>query len=307
MNLLVKNPRLYELISRNARMERLVSGFQFVEGPVWSEPQQELFFSDIPASIVYGWHPVRGLREIRNPSGKSNGLTLDHEDRLICCEHATFRVTRVEQDGSLTTLGSHYENKELNSPNDVIVKSDGSVYFTDPATRNSYWGTDKPRQLEFEGVYRIGSNGDLTLLADDFVRPNGLAFSPNEKVLYVDDTRQMHIRAFDVREDGTLNNNRIFFVEEGSGKLEDGVPDGLKTDEYGNVYCTGPGGIWIISREGEHLGTIETPERVANFAWGGPDGRTLFVAACTSIYYVTMRVDSSIWRRTVDKRKSRQG
>lgn len=291
MSICARTPDMHRVVARNAEVEHVIGGFKFAEGPVWDRTKQELVFSDIPASIIYSWSPMHGLREVRNPSNKANGLTFDHEGRLVCCEHATFRLTRIEHDGSITTIASHYGECELNSPNDLVVKSDGSIYFTDPATRRPYWGTDKPRDLPFEGVFRIAAGDqDPSLLIDDFAHPNGLAFSPQERILYVDDTERMHIRAFDVREDGTLENGRVFFVEEGNGKLEDGVPDGLKTDELGNVYCTGPRGIWVINAGGEHLGIIETPERAANLNWGGADGRMLYIAASSSIYRVPLKV-----------------
>ncbi len=265
-------------------MEKVAGGFEFTEGPVWV-PDGYLLFSDIPASTIYRWTPGSVSAEVfRAPSGRSNGLTLDREGRLLACEHDR-RLSRTEGDGSVVTLAERYEGKRLNSPNDVVVRSDGSIYFTDPP-----YGLprqEEGRELDFNGVYRLAPDGALTLLDDGFDRPNGLAFSPDERVLYVNDSRRGHILAFDVRVDGTLSNGRVFAELREPG--EQGVPDGMKVDVRGNVFCTGPGGIWVLDAAGEPLGVIGVPEVPANLAWGDDDLKTLYITARTGLYRMRVR------------------
>jgi len=262
--------------------ERIATGFQFTEGPLW-HPDGYLLFSDIPADRIYKWSPDGELEVFRQPSGNSNGLTLDRLGRLIACEHGHRRVSRTEADGSVDPLATHYQGKRLNSPNDVVVTSDGSIYFTDPP----YGVQPEERELDFQGVYRIGAEGTLTLLADDFERPNGLAFSPSERILYVDDTPRRHVRAFDVLADGTLANGRAFAEMQSPAS---GGPDGMKLDVQGNLYVTGAGGTWLFDPDGHHLGTLVTPEQPANLAFGGADRRTLYITARTSVYRVRTRL-----------------
>jgi sugar lactone lactonase YvrE len=258
--------------------ERIATGFQFTEGPVW-HPEGYLLFSDIPANRIYRWSPDGTLESFRQPSGNSNGLTLDLEGRLIACEHGNRRVSRTEGDGTVVSLAAHYQGKRLNSPNDVVVKSDGSIYFTDPP----YGVQPEEQELDFHGVYRIAPDGSLMLLTDDFDRPNGLAFSADESILYIDDTTRCHVRAFDVLSDGTLANGRLFADMRST---EIGGPDGMKLDVGGNLYVTGPGGTWLFDPAGSHLGTFVTPEKPANLAFGDADRRTLYITARTSVYRV---------------------
>ncbi len=288
MSLDVRSPKLLDLIDADAELEQLGSGCEFTEGPVWHADGKFLLFSDIPANQMKKWTAEEGITNFRVPSGKSNGLTYDKQGRLVTCEHANRRVSRTEPDGTVVTIASHYEGKRLNSPNDVIVKSDGSIYFSDPPYGlTADYGVEGEQDLDFQGVYRLSSDGQtLTLLVDDFDRPNGLCFSPDESILYIDDTERLHVRAFDVQPDGTIANGRIFAEEEG----DDGVPDGMKIDTHGNVYLTGPGGIWIFDPSGEHLGVLQTPERAANLGWGGDDWSTLFITASTSIYSIQCKV-----------------
>ena len=288
MSLDVRSPKLLDLIDPDAELEQLGTGCEFTEGPVWNAEGKFLLFSDIPANQMKKWTPESGITNFRVPSGKSNGLTYDKQGRLIAAEHANRRVSRTEADGTVVTIASHYEGKRLNSPNDVVVKSDGSVYFSDPPYGlTADYGIEGEQDLDFQGVYRLSPDGQtLTLLVDDFDRPNGLCFSPDESILYIDDTERMHIRAFDVQPDGTIANGRIFAEEEG----DDGVPDGMKIDAHGNVYLTGPGGIWVFDTSGQHLGVLQTPERAANLAWGGDDWSTLFITASTSVYRIQCKV-----------------
>ena len=289
---IAKNPdRFHQLVAEDVEVERVADGFEFTEGPVWHPRGGYLLFSDIPGDAIFRWEEGAGVSEYRRPSHHSNGLTLDAEGRLLACHHGSHVVTREEPDGTVAVVASHYEGKELNSPNDVVVRSDGSIYFTDPPYGR---GTESEQQLPFQGVYRIPpGGGDLQLLVDDFARPNGLCFSPDGRVLYIDDTERMHIRAFDVAPDGSLANGRLFFQEEASEELGRGAPDGIKADERGNVYCTGPGGVWVIGPEGEHLGIIRVPENTANLNWGGPDWSTLYLTATHGLYRIPMQVRGS--------------
>jgi gluconolactonase len=263
--------------------ELVATGFKFTEGPVW-HPDGVLFFSDIPAHRIFKLM-LDGTSEIyREPSGGANGLTLDRQGRLIACEYHSRRVSRTETDGTITVLADNYRGKRLNSPNDVVVKSDGSIYFTDP-----FYGfpADQERELDFQGVYRIAPDGLISLLVDDFGVPNGLAFSPDEHILYIDDSRHQHVRAFDVLSDGSLANGRVLIDMKADAR---GAADGMKVDTTGNLYVTGAGGTWIVSPTGEHLGTIVTPELPENCAFGGPDYKTLFIAARTSIYSIRLKI-----------------
>jgi sugar lactone lactonase YvrE len=258
--------------------KRIATGFEFTEGPVW-HPSGYLLFSDIPANRIHMWSPDGGVGVFRDPSGHSNGLTFDRVGRLIACEHGNRRVSRTEADGSVISLATHYKGRQLNSPNDVVVRSDGTVYFTDPP----YGVQPEERELDFQGVYCITPDGTLTLLVDDFDRPNGLAFSPDEGLLYIDDSTRRHVRVFDVLPDGTLANGRVF-VEMQSPAA--GSPDGMKLDVEGHLYVTGPGGTWLFTPDGIHLGTLITPEQPANLAFGDADRRTLYITARTSVYRV---------------------
>ena len=289
MALDVRDSRLLDLVDSEATVEQLATGCQFTEGPLWHSIGRYLLFSDIPANKIRRWDAESGMTVFRDPSGKSNGLTYDKGGHLIACEHANRRVSRTTADGDVLTIASHYEGKRLNSPNDIVVKSDGSIYFTDPpyglSTRG---GTVSEKELDFQGVYRLSPDGaTLTLLVDDFDRPNGICFSPDESILYINDTKRMHVRAFDVQLDGTIANGRVFAEEKG----DNGVPDGMKVDVQGNVYLTGPNGIWIFAPDGTHLGIILVPERCANLAWGGDYWKSLFITASTSVYRIECKAE----------------
>jgi gluconolactonase len=239
------------------------------------------------------WHPVEGVQVLRDPSNKCNGMTRDNDDNLIVCEHVTSSVVRERPDGTRETLATHWDDKELNSPNDVIVASDGSIIFTDPTYgRMPGFGLERPQDLDFQGVYRLPADGgDLQLLIDDFEQPNGLCFTPDESQLYINDTVRAHIRVFDVGPGHALSNGRVFAENIGTGDLASGeLVDGMKLDERGNVYVTGPKGVWIFAPDGEHLGVIEVPENVGNVNWGDDDWRSLFIPASTSVYRVRMKV-----------------
>jgi len=260
------------------KVEKVSGDYKFTEGPVWS-PWGTLLFSDIPANRIYEIAASgRQAKVYREPSGNSNGLTFDREGRLIACEHSNRRVTRTDKDGKITAIAERFEGKRLNSPNDVVVASDGSIYFTDP----TYGIKKEDQEIAFQGVYRIKPDGKLELLAKDFDQPNGLCFSPDEKRLYVADSTELrHIRVFDVKPDGTLTGGAEF-AKVGPG----GAPDGIKVDKSGNLLSTGPGGIWMFDPTGKHIDTIPVPETPANCGWGDADGKTLYITARTSIYKV---------------------
>ena len=265
--------------------ERLATGFQFTEGPVWMADGY-LLFSDIPANIMYKWTPESGAEVWREPSGNSNGLTRNSDDLLLACEHGNRRVSRTNPAGTVETIAGAYQGKRLNSPNDLVVKSDGVIYFTDPP----YGIQPEEKEQPHNGVYRILTDGSLELMATDFERPNGLAFSPDESILYIDDSYYRHLRAFDVREDGTLENSRIICDMD---HPQPGSPDGLKVDEEGHIYVTGATGVWVFEPDGELLGVIAPPERPANCAWGDEDKKSLYLTAQTSLYRIRTTVAGS--------------
>lgn len=288
MALDVRDTKLLDLVDPEADIEQIATNCQFTEGPLWHATEQFLLFSDIPANKMRKWDADSGMTVFRDPSGKSNGLTYDKGGHLIACEHANRRVSLTTADGDVITIASHYHGKRLNSPNDIVVKSDGSLYFTDPPYGlSAAYGVESEKELDFQGVYRLSPDYEtLTLLVDDFDRPNGICFSPDESILYINDTERMHVRAFDVQPDGTIANGRVFGEEEG----DNGKPDGMKVDVEGNVYLTGPDGIWVFAPDGTHLGIILVPERAANLAWGGDDWKTLFITASTSVYRIACKI-----------------
>lgn len=289
-----RDAALRRVVPAGAEIERIATGFGFTEGPLWRG--DHLLFSDIPNSRIvrYQRAPEGPIVEtFRSPSHLANGLTVDREGRLIACEGAARRLTRTERDGTITVLADRYQGKRLNSPNDVIVSADGTIYFSDPFWANGFPNPHGPRvreedqELSFAGVFCVTPDGMLTAVADDFERPNGLALSPDGRTLYVDDTRRFHIRAFDVRPDGTLANDRVFADLRAP---EPGVPDGMKVDVEGNLYCTGPGGVWVISPAGQILGRLVPPEVPANVAWGDADWQTLYITARTSVYRIRLQI-----------------
>lgn len=288
------------LVPLAAAIEKLAGGFGFTEGPVWLR-DGSLVFSDIPNNSIFRWTTDGKVALFRKPSGYdrtdapagafigSNGLTLDQEGRLIICEHGNGRVTRLDKDGKLTVLAARYEGKRLNSPNDAVHRSDGSLYFTDPPYGFVKQDDDPKKELPFNGIFRL-ADGKLQLLYKDLRRPNGLAFSPDEKYLYVansDAARKIWMR-FEVAPDRSLANGKLFF--DVTSENAPGLPDGMKLDRNGNLYCTGPGGVWIFSSEGKHLGTIQPPEIPANCHWGDADGKALYITARTGLYRIRLGV-----------------
>ena len=285
----IRDKRFESVVGRSVEFDRLATGCIFTEGPLWHRRENYLLFSDMPGDHLRRWSEKDGVSTFRKPCHKSNGLAWDLHGRLIVCEHATSHLTRTEPDGKTTVLASHHDGKELNSPNDVVVKSDGAIYFSDPTYgRKEHFGVPREPQLAFRGVYRVAPDGKtLTLLADDFGQPNGLCFSRDEKTLFVNDTDRQHIRAFDVKQDDTLANSRIWAKTVGDGA---GAPDGMKIDSAGNLYCCGPGGIHVFAPDASCLGVIKVPEYTANFCWGDGDLKSLFITASTSVYRIRVAV-----------------
>jgi gluconolactonase len=282
--------RLYELVDEGVQVEQLGSGFTFTEGPIWNQAGRFLLFSDMPGDTRRRWDEQNGVAVVLSPSNKGNGMTLDADGRLIVCEHSTSSVVRMDPDGTGSgreVLASHYQGKELNSPNDVVVHSSGAIYFSDPTYgRMPGFGIEREQDLDFQAVYRIPpGGGDVQVLADDFAQPNGLCFSPDESLLYVNDTDRAHIRTFELQSDGLAAGDRVLAESIGTASLEKmDLVDGMKCDEGGNIWVTGPSGVWVIGPDGEHLGTIQIPEPVGNLHWGGPDWSWMFVCASTGLY-----------------------
>ena len=287
---ITRSPKMYELVA--GQLEKLGTGFTFTEGPIWNHDGGFLLFSDMPGDVRRRWDEGDGVQEVARPSNKGNGMTYDADGNLIVCEHATSLLISESQAGERAVLASHYEGKELNSPNDVVVGNDGSIYFSDPPFgRVPVFGVERDRELDFQGIFRIApGGGEPQLEVKDLETPNGLCFSPDGSVLYINDSTKAAIWAFDVRKDGTLDNRRLFFDGIGAGDVAEGFPDGMKCDELGNIYVSGPTGVWVISPEQEFLGIILVPEVVGNMNWGGSDWKDFFICATTSLYRIRMNV-----------------
>ena len=288
MTIDVRDNRINEIVDPSAPLEMVASGFRFIEGPVWLAEQHKLVFSDIPGDQMHIWSAKGDVVSYRKPSHMANGNFRDRKGRLLTCEHATSVVSREEPDGSRIVLASRYQGKELNSPNDIIERADGTIFFTDPTYgRVAEYGVERPQELAFRGVYRVDEDGrNLTLLADDFVQPNGLCFSLDARKIYINDSERLHIRLFDLSVAGDLSNGRVFAETVGEGL---GSPDGLKIDRKGNVFCASQGGIHIFDPEGRCLGVIRVPEETANFGFGDDDRCTLFITASTSLYRIRLK------------------
>ena len=293
------DPAFDRIVPQNAVLEKVADGFAWVEGPVWNRAEGYLLFSDIPNNAVMKWTAQTGVSVFLKPSGYtgatpftgiepgSNGLTYDRDGRLVLCEHGDRRVSRLEKNGTKTTLADRYQGKRLNSPNDVVFKSNGDMYFTDPPFGLPKAFDDPERELEFCGVYRLRKDGTLTLLTKELGAPNGIAFSPDEKKLYLSDYKRAAWLAYDVKEDGTIPNGRTFFEATEFKKHRPGSPDGMKVDGRGNIFGGGPGGIYVFSPEGKHLGTFDFGVPTGNCNWG-EDGSTLFITSNTAIYRIRL-------------------
>ena len=306
------DPAADTIVPADAKVEKLAGDLGFLEGPIWvhSKGQGYLLFSDIPANVIRKWDPKGGVSVFLEKSGftgadasnvggqtnngfgmvtliGSNGITLDKQGRIVFCQHGDRQISRLEKNGKRTVLASRYEGKRLNSPNDLVFKSDGSLYFTDPTAGLRLQDKDPARELSFNGVYRL-AKGKVQLLSKDFTRPNGIAFSPDEKYLYVDDTAKKIIMRFDVQPDGGVTNGQV--ITDMNSDTAPGVPDGMKVDQKGNIYCTGPGGFWIMSPDGKHIATVKTKELPANLNWGDDDGKTLYLTARTGLYRIRLNI-----------------
>ncbi len=289
MGIEVRDSRLLDIVNEGTELEVLGDGFGFTEGPIWHPHQKHLTFSDIPSNRMHRWSEATGVTVYREPSNLANGNTFDKQGRILSCEHGTSRVVREELDGSINVLASHWDGKELNSPNDIVVRSNGDIFFTDPTFgRADHTGIPRELELDHRGVYKIdGQSGELALLRSDFTQPNGLAFSQDEQCLYVADTPEMHIRKFNVADDGSLTGGEVFTRSSGQGA---GAPDGLKVDSNDDVYCCGPGGVHVYAPDGVCLGVIQTPAFCANFTWGDDDYLTFYMTSSNHLYRIPVKV-----------------
>ncbi len=293
------DPAFDALVPKNAQVEKLAGGFTFIEGPLW-RPQGALWFSDVVGNVVRQWSSDGTVTEILRPGGYDgnrlpaggfvgpNGMVADRRGAVLICQHGNRCIARVDKDKRVTTLVDKFEGKRFNSPNDLVFRSDGSLYFTEPPYGLSKGDEDPAKELPFNGVFRL-ANGKVQVLVKDLSRPNGIAFSPDYKTLYVansDEKRKIWMR-YDVVADGTVKNGRVF--ADVTAEKADGLPDGMKVDAKGNVYGTGPGGVWVFSPDGKHLGTIQPAETPANCNWGD-DGTTLYMTARTGLYRVKLAV-----------------
>jgi len=303
------DPALNTLIPTDVKIEKVVEGFRFVEGPVWDKRTNTLVFSDIPGNKIHKWDPATGqVSVVLDPSGftgadatgvgrevnegggvfyniGSNGVTVDAEGRLVFNAMGDRQVVRLEADGKRSVLASEFEGKRLNSGNDLVYRRDGALYFTDPPSGLRGSDEDPDKQMDYNGVFML-KDGKLHLLTKEIFHPNGIAFSHDEKILYVNDNRTRQITGFTVQADGTIQNPRIF-VDMTNDKSE-GNPDGMKVDLVGNMYAAGAGGVWVVNPQGKLLGKIVLPERASNMAFGDADGKTLYMTARTSIYRIRL-------------------
>jgi gluconolactonase len=293
------DPRFDKLVPKQAKVEKIADGFAWVEGPIWNRQEHYLLFSDIPNNSIFKWQEGNSTSLFLKPSGYtgstpfagrepgSNGLTFDAAGRLVMCEHGDRRISRLEPDGKKTTLADRYQGKRLNSPNDLTFAPNGDLYFTDPPFGLPQAFDDPARELDFCGVYRLSADGILTLMTKDLKAPNGVAFSPSGKTVYISnaDPHNAIWMTYEVQEDGTFANGRVFFDATTWTKTKKGVPDGMKIDKDGNLFAAGPGGIHVFAPDGSHLGSFETGVPTANCAWGN-NGSTLYIAANTAIYRV---------------------
>src|SRR5246127_2443793 len=275
--LIAESPQFWTLLGRDAKLTTVATGFGFTEGPVW-DPAGFLYVSDEEINKIFRVYPD-GHKEELISLGDPDGNTYDRALRLIDCASVLRAIIRIGPDGKYTVLADRYQGKKFNSPNDVVVGPDGAIYFTDPTLDLPPGGK---QEIPFQGVYRLDEKGDITLLTKELSQPNGLAFSPDGKRFYVDDSEQRNIRVYDVAANGTIANGRMF-AEEPGGKA-DGVPDGMRLDREGNIYVTGPKGIWVWDANGHHLGTIVLPEQPANLTWGDADYQSLYITATHSVY-----------------------
>ena len=293
------DPAFDALVPKDAQIEKLAGGFTFIEGPLW-RPSNALWFSDVVGNVVRQWTPDGKVTEILRPGGYDgnslpadgfngpNGMTADKDGAVLLCQHGNRRIARIDKDMKVSTLVDKFEGKKFNSPNDLVFHSDGSLYFTDPPYGLPKGDDDPTKELKFNGVFRL-ANGKLQAIVKDLTRPNGIALSPDEKTLYVAVSDPAHkvVMRYDLAANGAVSNGKVF--ADVTAEKEDGLPDGMKVDSQGNVYSTGPGGVWVFAPDGRHLGTIKPPEVPANCGWGD-DGKTLYMTARTGLYRIKLAV-----------------
>ena len=286
-------PGIERIVGTHPPLDQIAHGLYFGEGPVWDRREKRFLWADIIGDTIWQWTPGVGKRVLIHPSGHANGMTFDRQGRLVVAGWSARTIWRVEKDGSLVTIASHYQGKKFNSPNDIVVRSDGTVYWTDSVgglVIPGMVGEDLQRQLDIQGVFCLTPSGEVKLVVEDCTYPNGLCFSPDESVLYVNDTRLGVIRAFDVEADGTAGPGRLFHKLTGN---EPGVADGMKVDREGNVYCTGPGGVHIIDNNGSLLGRLRIPGHSTNLAWGDDDWRSLYVTTYHAVFRTRTEINST--------------
>jgi gluconolactonase len=294
------HPDLDALIPPDAQVERLANGFIFTEGPLW-RPDGVLWFSDIPANVVHQWSPDGTITEVLRPGGYDgnslppgfigpNGATAGPDGSVLLCQHGNRRVVRIDRQRNVTPIVDRFDGRRLNSPNDVVFRSDGRMYFSDPPYGLPKQDRDPSKELPWNAVFML-ADGELHPLVTTHTRPNGLGFSPDERTFYLanSDPEHRYWMRYEVDRDGTLRDGVVF--ADVSHAPEAGLPDGLKIDRLGHLYATGPGGIWVFTPDGVHLGTIVLPEQPANLAWGDPDWQTLYITAETALYRLRMLVD----------------
>jgi len=306
------DPRFDQLVPKDAVLEKLADGYAWVEGPAWNRQENYFLFSDIPNNSVFKWQEGKGVSLFLKPSGYTgaapftsrepgaNGLTFDPQGRLVLCEHGDRRITRLNADGSKTTLVDRYEGKRLNSPNDAVFKSSGDMYFTDPPFGLPKGFDDPNKELDFQGIYRLATDGTLTLLTKELKAPNGIAFSPDEKILYISDhnPERSAWRAFDVADDGAIANGRVLLDVTELRKSQPGGPDGLKVDAQGNIFSAAPRGIYVIAPDGTHLGSFDFGVPTGNCTWG-EDGSTLFITSNTAIYRIRLNTKGATFKEII--------
>ncbi len=301
------DPAFDALVPHPAQIEKLCEGFNWSEGPVWKDGS--VLFSDVPENVVYQWKPGETKATVfLKPSGMtkptpgfreqgSNGLAVDAKGNLILCQHGDRRIARMIGENKFETIAGEYEGKRFNSPNDLAIRSNGDIYFTDPPYGLEGLNNSPLKEIPFNGVYRVTPEGKVTLLTKEISFPNGIAFSPDEKVLYVANSKDLHIRAYDVQADGSITNGRMFFdATKVKAPGRKGSCDGLKTDSQGNIWATGPGGVLVINAEGKHLGTILTGEATANCNWGD-DGSTLYMTADSFLCRIKTKATGAGWKK----------
>ncbi len=296
---IVDDPEFEELIDPGAQLVQIGEGYEFSEGPVWNRREQALYFSDIPGDARWRWTAGSGMELVAKPTFKGNGLAYDVDGSLLVCEQVSSCLTRIHADGRRELVAWHHEGVYLNSPNDVIVRAlDGSIYFTDPdyGRWNDWIGCKREFVREANGVYRVPPGGgpcELVVEPDEFDKPNGLCFSPDESILYVNDSPRAEIKAYDVAPDGSLSNRQVFCDNIGSGQMAEGNVDGMECDALGNVWTSGPGGVWVFDPDGKRIGRIRTPEICGSVAFGGPDLTTLFLTTTTTVQMLPTKVASA--------------